>query len=135
MKQKFLQYVIAFVMLIFAFSCGDNRIAKNPSSIADEAGFDLPSSYTVISQSDNMDRGASAWSEYTWELKLNEPLPEKSIDELKQLVKKDPNWSYDSSTRIYKYVFAKEDSKNITITINVDTGVVNMVYAWWDALS
>lgn len=134
MSKTIKQISFIFAMLILAFSCGNNRIAKHPSLITDEAGFNLPS-YTIVSQTDNMNRGASAWSEYSWELKLNEPLPEKSIDELNQLVKKDPNWSYDSSTRIYKYVFAKEDSKNITITINVDTGVINMEYAWWDALS
>ncbi|MBQ3657418.1 MAG: hypothetical protein II956_11325 [Bacteroidales bacterium] len=134
MKQRLLQYVIAFAMLILAFSCGNNRVAKNPSLITDEAGFNLPS-YTIVGQADNMDRSASAWSEYSWELKLNEPLSAKSIDELNQLVKKDPNWSYDSSKRIYKYVFVKEDSKNITITISVDTRVINMEYGWWDVLS
>ena len=120
--------------MFFVFSCGYNRGAKNPSLISNEAGFNLPS-YIVVRQTDNMDREASAWSEYSWELKLDKPLSEKNIDELTQLVNKDPNWSYDSSKRIYKYVFEKEGSENITISINVDTGVINMEYAWWDAFS
>ena len=134
MGKKLIKFSIALILLFFVFSCGYNRVAKNPSLISNEAGFNLPS-YIVVRQTDNMDREASAWSEYSWELKLDKPLSEKNIDELTQLVNKDPNWSYDSSKRIYKYVLEKEGSENITISINVDTGVINMEYAWWDAFS
>ncbi len=86
MKLRIIHIVALAMLFLVLGSCGDNRIANNPSSIADEAGLNLPS-YTIVSQADNMDRGASAWSEYTWELKLNEPFTTKSIDELNQLVK------------------------------------------------
>lgn len=69
---------ILLMMLIVLSSCGNNRIAQNPSLIASEAGFNLPD-YSIISQDNNMDRGASAWSEYSWKLKLNEPLSEKKF--------------------------------------------------------
>ena len=135
MKQRIQLFSIALVMLLVAFvSCGDNRIAKDPSLIADEANFYLPD-YTVVDKSDNMERSASAWSSYSWKLKLNNPLSEKKIEELNKLVKTDTNWSYDSSKHIYKYVFEEEGSKSISIEIIVDSGLINMEYSWWDMLS
>ena len=112
-------------------SCGN---VKNPSVIADEANFELPD-YTVISQSDNMNREASAWSSYVWKLKLKNPLSEKEIKQLNNLVEKDQNWTYDSVNHIYIYKYSEEDRKNSRIEINIDTNIVNMEYEWYDILS
>ena len=111
----------------------DNRIAKDPSRIAKAAGFDLPS-YVVQSQDDNMDRGASAWSSYDWEILLDEPLGEKSLKELEKLVKENSNWTYDSENRTYTYQL-EEDERYSTILIQVDDRTVKLYYTWWDILS
>ena len=135
MQKRFIRLSIVFAVLLIAFSsCGDNRIAQDPALIAREANFDLPD-YTIIDKSDNMDREASAWSSYSWQLKLNNPLSEKSIEELNKLVKQDSHWSYDSSSRIYKYKFQEEENKTISIEIIVDTLMIYMEYSWWDILS
>ncbi len=119
------------IILVSLVSCGGQRVAKNPNAIAHEANFDLPD-YTVVSQSDNMEREASAWSSYAWTLKLKDSLSEKDIEKLNELVKKDSNWSYDSEKHIYKYNYDKPESKYFFIEIHIDTGVVNMEYNWYD---
>lgn len=126
-------FVIAIIVL-FSMLTRDNDIATDPSRIADEAGFDLPD-YTVVNQYDNMDRGASAWSSYEWELVLNEPLKEKDLKKLDHLVDKDPNWSYSEETRTYSYHLNEDGERYFTIVINANDGKVNMDYSWWDFLS
>lgn len=132
MKYKTLHFAALLLSLIIIVSaCGDHRTAKNPAAIADEAGFSLPE-YSVVSQDDNMDREASAWSEYDYEIKLNNPLSSKQIKELNNLVAKDSHWTYDSAKRIYTYFYSDEESKNIRIDIYVYSNTVKMAYAWYD---
>lgn len=132
--------VVSFAVLFIVFICGmffyltrDNRIAANPEEIANEADFDLPA-YVVVSQNDNMDRGASAWSSYRWELELKEPLSEKSLKELDKLVQKNSHWKYYQEGKAYIYEL-EENERNFSIRINVDKRRVYMYYEWWDVLS
>lgn len=113
----------------------DSMIAENPKKIASEAGFSLPS-YDVVSQEDNMDRSASAWSSYQWELKLKEPLSNDQIEELDKLVKKDELWKYDQEAKAYIYNREDLDSDSPSIHIVVHkNGEVYMSYDWYDMLS
>lgn len=123
-------YAFTIICIVCSCSC-DSSIAKDPKQIANEAGFDLPS-YTVISQDDNIERGASAWTDYTWRLKLNEPLSKKDIDKLKKLVDKDSNWSYNAESHTYEYNFDEEGERSSYIIISVDEGTVILDYSWWD---
>ena len=111
----------------------DNRIAKDPTRIAKEAHFDLPA-YDVIFQENNMDRNASAWSAYMWDLKLKEPLDEKIKGKLDRLVRKDPRWVYNPDNKTYSYV-SEETDRTLTIQIRVMDKMVSMDYDWWDILS
>ena len=132
MNRIVIYLVIMLLTLNFLITaCGN---VKNPSLIADKANFELPD-YTVISQSDNMNREASAWSSYVWKLKLKNPLSEKEIIQLNNLVEKDKNWTYDSVNHIYIYKYSEEDRENCRIEINIDTNIVNMEYEWYDILS
>lgn len=132
--------VVSLILLIIVVICGiffymtrDNRIATDPEKIADEADFDLPA-YTVISQDDNMDRPASAWSAYEWVLLLNEPLAEKDIKKLNKLVGKDTHWSYNEKSHTYIYRF-EEEERYFSIEISINERKVYMDYNWWDILS
>lgn len=128
----FLLFVL-FIVCVMASLTRDNRIATDPEAIADEADFDLPA-YVVISQDDNMDRGASAWSSYVWELKLKSPLAEDELQELNELVAETPHWRYDSENNIY-YFSLEESERNISIIIDADEARVTLDYYWWDMLS
>ena len=80
-KKKVFLWGLVIVVLFTLYRCiaySDSAIAENPKKIANEAGWALPD-YDVVEQYDNMDRGASAWSQYTWIVKLKEPLSEKDI--------------------------------------------------------
>lgn len=135
MRHRFFQLATALlIMLVSLVSCGGRRVAINPNAIAHRANFDLPS-YTVVSQSDNMDREASAWSSYTWQLKLNDALSESDIENLNELVKKDNNWSFDSAKNMYRYNYDEPESKNYFIEIYIDTSIIKMEYNWYDIFS
>lgn len=130
--------IVLFIVLvcgIFFYLTRDNRIATDPERIANEANFDLPA-YIVVSQNDNMDRGASAWSSYSWDLILKEPLSEKNLKKLDKLVDKDSHWhSYQKDDeKVYIYDIEEED-RIFSIEINVDKRKVYMYYEWWDILS
>ena len=122
-----------FTGLLTFFLTSDNRIAKDPGKIVAEAGFSLPD-YEVTYQSDNMDRGSSAWSSYEWEVTLREPLAEKRRRKLDKLVREDKAWTYDHEAMTYHYCHEESD-RNFWITIYVDANIVTMEYNWWDALS
>ena len=58
--------------------------ATTPDEIARKVGLRLPA-YEITSSEDNMDRTASAWSYYCFEIEFNEPLSESF---LKKVAKK-----------------------------------------------
>ena len=49
--------------------------ATTPDTIARKVGLRLPA-YEIVKAEDNMDRTASAWSYYSYEIKFKEPLSE-----------------------------------------------------------
>lgn len=135
MRHRFLQLATALLIIsVSLVSCDGHRVAINPNTIAHEAHFDLPA-YTVVSRDDNMDREASAWSSYTWQVKLNDALSESDIEKLNELVKKDNNWSFDSAKNMYRYHYDEPESKNYFIEIYIDTNIIKMEYNWYDIFS
>ena len=103
-------YVFTLLAIVCSCSC-DSSIANDPKKIADAAGFDLPA-YTVMSQDDNMERGASAWTDFTWRLKLNEPLSKEDIDKLNKLVDEEPEWTYNAESHTYQYNHDEEGDRS-----------------------
>ena len=57
--------------------------ATTPDSIARKVGLRLPA-YEITKAEDNLDRTASAWSEYYYEIQFKEPLPEKFIKKVEK---------------------------------------------------
>lgn len=75
--------VIALVTLGLLFVMFSNR-ATTPDSIAQRVGMKLPA-YEITKAEDNMDRTASAWSDYYYEIVFEEPLSEKYLQKVKLL--------------------------------------------------
>ena len=123
--------IVVGIVVIFYPSVRSERIAKNPEKIVHEAGWTLPS-YSVVSQDDNMDRGASAWSSYWYQLQLDEPLSDKDKAKLDKLVAKDSCWQYSPDTKEYHY-YLSEEERGISIKLNEADKSVIMEYEWYDA--
>lgn len=139
----FLVTLAAFVGLIFAIFVGlmlwfsiDGWTAESPSRIAKEAGFKLPA-YEIVEQYDNMDRTASAWSEYDYKVKLKEPLSDKQIKKLDKLVEKDFRWTAKTENGIitgYEYEEFTDD-KYIVLRIYLNENIVTLSFSYRDILS
>ena len=58
--------------------------ASTPDQIAKKIGLRLPT-YQIIKAEDNLDRTASAWSDYYYEIQFEEPLSEKYLQKVEKL--------------------------------------------------
>ena len=58
--------------------------ATTPDQIARKVGLRLPA-YRIIMADDNMDRTASAWTDYYYEIQFEEPLSERFLQKLEKL--------------------------------------------------
>ena len=123
-------------LLVLVFGCAlcifnsDEHIATSPDRIASRAGFSLPD-YDVISQDDNMNRTASAWSWYDWSVKTKKPLTDDEIAELKALVAKDDHWTYNAKKNEYSY--EKSDKEVMAmIVVSANDGTIRLNYSWYD---
>ena len=86
---KLLALLLAVVAAFIAILCGvvyllvfSNR-ATTPDEIARKAGLRLPA-YEIAGSDDNMDRMASAWSCYSYEIAFRDPLPESFLRSVKR---------------------------------------------------
>ena len=58
--------------------------ATTPDAIAKKVGLKLPA-YKITQADDNMDRTASAWSDYYFEIEFEDPLSEKYLQKVEKL--------------------------------------------------
>lgn len=58
--------------------------ATTPDAIANKIGLKLPT-YQITKADDNMDRTASAWSDYYYEIEFVKPLSEKFLEKVEKL--------------------------------------------------
>lgn len=70
--------LLGFYYLIFG------NQATTPDQIARKVGLRLPA-YQITKTDDNLDRTASAWSDYYYEIEFDKPLPEKFIQKVEKL--------------------------------------------------
>ena len=75
--------VILALILGLNFLLFGNR-ATNPDQIARKVGIKLPA-YQITKVDDNMDRTASSWSDYYYEIEFEKPLSEKYIQKVEKL--------------------------------------------------
>ena len=74
--------IIALILVLYLLLFGNQ--ATTPDAIAKKVGLKLPA-YQITKSDDNMDRTASSWSDYYYEIEFNEPLSEKLLQKAEKL--------------------------------------------------
>lgn len=74
--------IIALILGLYFLLFGNQ--ATTPDQIARKVGLRLPS-YQITRADDNMDRTASAWSDYYYEIEFEKPLSEKYLRKVEKL--------------------------------------------------
>lgn len=74
--------IIAFIVGLFFLLFGNQ--ATTPDAISKKVGLKLPA-YQITKAEDNMDRTASSWSDYYYEIEFDEPLSEKFLQKVEKL--------------------------------------------------
>ena len=110
------------VLLLGLYSFLFGNQASSPDSIARKVGLRLPA-YEITKAEDNMDRTASAWSDYYYEIQFKKPLSEKFI----RKVEKQKNCTREGETLIVSdespdswsgkvYIYSKENRATLRIS-------------------
>ena len=74
--------IIALILGLYLLLFGNQ--ATTPDAIAKKIGLKLPT-YQITKADDNMDRTASAWSDYYYEIEFVKPLSEKFLEKVEKL--------------------------------------------------
>ena len=74
--------IIALILGLYFLLFGNQ--ATTPDQIARKVGLRLPS-YQITRADDNMDRAASSWSDYYFEIEFEEPLSEDYLQRVEKL--------------------------------------------------
>ena len=121
----FVGALIALTIVFNLFLFGNQ--ASTPDKIARKAGIKLPA-YEIIRAENNMDRTASAWSYYSYEIKFKEPLSDAFLRKIEN--KKNCSREGDS------YIVSDEspDSWSSMIHIYPSENSATLEYEFWDAL-
>ena len=77
-----LAFIVALILGLFFLLFGNQ--ATTPDQIARKMGLRLPT-YQITKAEDNMDRTASSWSDYYYEIEFDEPLSEKFLQKVEKL--------------------------------------------------
>ena len=74
--------VVVLILGLYLLIFGNQ--ANTPDQIARKVGLRLPS-YQITRADDNMDRTASSWSDYYFEIEFEEPLSEDYLQKVEKL--------------------------------------------------
>ena len=83
---KIILCILGFILVLLLglyFLLFGNQ-ATTPDQIARKVGLKLPA-YQITKAEDNMDRTASAWSDYYFEIEFEKPLSEKFLQKVEKL--------------------------------------------------
>lgn len=89
MKKRVIIILIAIIGTFLVFNLGLYSLlfsnqATTPDSIARKVGLKLPA-YQITKADDNIDRTASSWSDYYFEIEFEMPLSEKYLQKVEKL--------------------------------------------------
>ena len=89
MKKRVIIILIAIIGTFLVFNLGLYSLlfsnqATTPDSIARKVGLKLPA-YQITKADDNIDRTASSWSDYYFEIEFEMPLSEKYLQKIEKL--------------------------------------------------
>lgn len=108
----------------------DINIAESPQRILKISGLRY-SDFLIADSSNNLDRGASAWTSYEYTLQAK--TPSELQTKVTKLVDKDSNWK---TTESGEYCYSMSDgSTMLTIDISADCTIIKIDYSWWDFFS
>lgn len=74
--------LLALLLGLYFFLFGNQ--ATTPDQIARKVGMKLPA-YQITKADDNMDRTASSWSDYYYEIQFEKPLSERFLQKVEKL--------------------------------------------------
>ena len=102
MKKRVIIILIAIIGTFLVFNLGLYSLlfsnqATTPDSIARKVGLKLPA-YQITKADDNIDRTASSWSDYYFEIEFEMPLSEKYLQKVEKL----KNCSHEGNTYTIK---------------------------------
>lgn len=102
MKKRVIIILIAIIGTFLVFNLGLYSLlfsnqATTPDSIARKVGLKLPA-YQITKADDNIDRTASSWSDYYFEIEFEMPLSEKYLQKVEKL----KNFSREGNTYTIK---------------------------------
>ena len=101
--------------------------APTPDAIAKKVGLKLPA-YQITNADDNMDRTASSWSDYYYEIEFDEPLSENFLRKVEKL----KNCTREGNT--YKIEKESPDEWAGYIKLYPEENRANLEYTFRDAL-
>lgn len=113
--------MLGLCVLLFA-----NR-AGTPDGIARKAGLRLPA-YRVTRAEDNLDRTASAWTNYLYEIEFEEPLTEaflKKVGKMKTCTREGDAYIIEDGS---------PDEWSCLVRIYPEKNTATLEYDFWDAL-
>ena len=129
-KRTILLFVIvgAFLALLFGlYLLFFGNQASTPDAIAKKVGLKLPA-YQISNADDNMDRTASSWSDYYYEIEFKEPLSENFLQKVEKLM----NCTREGNT--YKIEKESPDEWAGYIKLYPEENRATLEYTYWDAL-
>ena len=120
-----LSFIIASIFGLYFLLLGNQ--ATTPDQIARKVGLKLPA-YQITKADDNMDRTASSWSDYYFEIEFEMPLSEKYLQKIEKL----KNCSREGNT----YTIKKEspDEWAGSIKLYPEENRATLEYTFRDAL-
>lgn len=77
-----LGFILVLLLGLYFLLFGNQ--ATTPDQIARKVGLRLPA-YQIIKAEDNLDRTASAWSDFYYEIEFEKPLSEKFLQKVEKL--------------------------------------------------
>ena len=120
-----LSFIIASLLGLYFLLLGNQ--ATTPDAIAKKMGLKLPA-YQITKADDNMDRTASAWSDYYYEIVFEEPLSEEFLQKIEKLI----NCTYEGNA--YKIEKESPDEWAGNIILYPEENRATLEYTFRDAL-
>jgi len=120
-----LAFIVALILGLYFLLFGNQ--ATTPDQIARKVGLRLPA-YQITKVDDNMDRTASAWSDYFYEIQFEEPLSERFLQKVEKL----KNCTRDGDT--YKIEEESPDEWAGYIKLYPEENRATLEYTFRDAL-
>ena len=117
--------LLALLLGLYFFLFGNQ--ATTPDQIARKVGMKLPA-YQITKADDNMDRTASVWSDYYYEIEFEKPLSEKFLQKVEKL----KNCTRDGDT--YKIEKESPDEWAGYIKLYPDENRATLEYTFRDGL-